>query len=386
MAAPPSPAIAWFSGTLGPRYLIHTFGDHSESGSAMAISCDFTRLHFADFSRSGVAPQPYLHLDAVASINPELLVSRTLASRSYPAVMFDRSVTLTLPRSGPTTFGAAPDTSATALPTFPRPPLATGFTRGGTAVGTVARVAPATLLVVNAVRLRWEARRASDLAGLADSLKVSEGFGSWLSIVRDWLSVWTEVVRDPVHGHPTPRARIAIVEEPNAGTFSAGGAAPRFVMGGHGATGLELRAAFSAASAGYPLPLHDRLLAEALLQFHRGEYRLAVITACAAAEVVLTGIARDALGMSGRKKRDIDEIMKGVLGIAELYRLNAVQLAALGVSIGRINAELAGPRNRAAHAGEGLDGQTATRALRTTRDLLRIVPTPTPAQVLKACG
>lgn len=299
--------------------------------------------------------------------------------------MFERNVTLTLPRNGPRTFGGAPDAALNELPAFSRPPLAAGFTRGGAVLGRVARVAPEMLLVVTAVRLRWESRRAGSLSDVADSIAVSRGLGAWLSSVRDWLSVWTGALREPVHGDPTPRVRVALVEEPDAGTFSSGGAAPRFVMGGHGATGLELRAAFSAASSGYGLPLHHRLLIEAQLQLHRGEHRLAVITACAAAEVVLTGIARDSLRSSGRPKGEIDEIMKGVLGVVELYRLNAAQLTGSGVSIGRVTAQLAGPRNRAAHAGEALDEDTATRAVRTTGDLFRVAPVATPAQVLRAC-
>jgi HEPN domain-containing protein len=326
-----------------------------------------------------------MRLDAVASIDPELLISRTLAGRSYVVFAFDRRVQLTLPSRGPATFGAPPESAIPMHTAFPAPPLAEGFGRG-VAHGGVARAASPGVLVVNVVRLRWDERRSSHLTATPDVLNASKGFGSWLAIARDWLAPWTGTIRRPVHGEPMPRIRVAIVDDPDRGTFSGSAGGPRFVMGERAATALELRAAFAAASTAYALPAQHHLLAEALVDFHREEYRLAVVTACAAVEVALTSMAREALRSSGRRTSDIDEIMRGVSGVVDLYRLNAGRLTGVGVSIGRVNGQLAGPRNKAAHAGEALDEDTAKKAIRTARELLTVTPIQTPRQVLRACG
>jgi hypothetical protein len=154
-------------------------------------------------------------------------------------------------------------------------------------------------------------------------------------------------------------------------------------MGERAYTAWELRAAFAAASSGIGLPLPRRLLADAIVRNSRDEHRYAVITACSAVEVALSESAAAALTDAGRSKREVEDILNGVSGAVELYWLNAGRDGGLPVSIGRVMSQLAGPRNRAVHAGETPVADTARDAIRTAKALIEVSPLPRPQSLYR---
>jgi hypothetical protein len=237
---------------------------------------------------------------------------------------------------------------------------------------------------VDNVRLRWRDTSLEHAAGeFVSDRNFAEELGTWLSTVRDWLSAWSHNVRERALLEPTPRVRVALMDDPDAGTVSSGGTRPVFVLGERASTPVELRAAFVAASSGIPLPLPRKLLAEAIVHAARHEHRHAVISACSAAEVALSESARAVLAGAGRTDDEIAEILGGVNGVVELYRLNASRPTSPRVSIRRVMDQLARPRNRAVHEGDEPDQETAQRAIRTALALLEVSPLPQPQALLR---
>jgi hypothetical protein len=300
----------------------------------------------------------------------------------------DRAFRLTLPSKGLTTYGGASSGAADVPPDFRRPRLAALLTGGTVSTGGAAMVSPTGMLAVGAVRLRWRERewKATNDGWPAWLSDIPEELGSWFSIVRNWLAAWTGNVRGPLQADMLPRMRMAVVGRPDTGTYSAGGPVPRFVMNQRAASALELRAAFAAASARHDLPLHHQLLAEGRWYWVHGKHREAVISACAATEIALSTSVRADLARSGISQRKIDDILDGVSGVVDLYRLNAARAHQLHVSIGRVMGHLAQPRNKAVHAGELLDQDTARNALRAAVALSAVAPVPSAARLLKETG
>jgi hypothetical protein len=322
-------------------------------------------------------------VDALAWIDPPLLTHRTIAGRSYEVLIGDRATALTLPSEGPDNL-SWPSSPRGPTRTFPRPPLARAITHGVEMHSTSERALPREILAVDNVRLRWSDISLEHAAGeFGSERNLAEELGTWLSTVRDWLSVWSHNVRERAQLEPTPRVRVALANDPDAGTVSGGGTRPVFILGERASTPVELRAAFAAASSGTALPLPRKLLSEAIVHAARHEHRHAVISACSAAEVVLSESASGALAGAGRTDDEISDILAGVNGVVELYRLNASRPAGLGVSIRRVMDQLARPRNRAVHEGGEPDQETARRAIRTAVALLEISPFPSPQSLLQ---
>jgi hypothetical protein len=195
-----------------------------------------------------------------------------------------------------------------------------------------------------------------------------------LSIVRDWLCAWSGNVRDAVHREPTPNMRLVSLAKDSL--YGAGGQSFVFIRGQRAASSPELMAAFAAASTGHNLPLEWRLFEEAVVHAHREQYRHAVIAASSAAEVALSKAAKEALVRSGCRRREAADIVGGVTGVAELYRLNARD--GLAPTLQKVMSELARPRNPAVHAGDSLDGDSTRKAITTARALLEVSPLPKP--------
>ncbi len=143
-----------------------------------------------------------------------------------------------------------------------------------------------------------------------------------------------------------------------------------------------MRAAFAASSTGKPFPLAHGLLYEARLDLARYDWRHSVINSCAAAEVALSGVVRKHLIVTGHSKGEANDILDGVSGVMELFRLTAATPSTLGVTLDDVRKNLARPRNSAAHSGHPLDHNRAARAYQVARSLVDLEPLPTPEQIL----
>jgi hypothetical protein len=194
--------------------------------------------------------------DAIAWLDPPLLVSRSVAGKSYDVWIAGKETTLTLPRKGPDLLTEEDGKPMGPIPDFPPPPLADPILRGAYIKLTSRAQLSEAPLIIEAVRLRWQdaARtrrvRKGDFAG--DGF--DEDLGPWLSLVRDWLTAWMGGVRRSVAQEPTPVVRMASAAY--NGSIGGGGNSTvvgLYLGGRRVSTPGELRAAFAAASTGRSL-------------------------------------------------------------------------------------------------------------------------------------
>jgi hypothetical protein len=115
------------------------------------------------------------------------------------------------------------------------------------------------------------------------------------------------------------------------------------------ATREQVESAFYCASKGYRIPLQYALLQRAVSDYHNGDSRQSVINACAAAEVSLSAAVRKALSSAKVEDEAAGRIITRASGVVEMFRLFIVSGGKTAVSDNRVMAQLAGPRNAAAH-------------------------------------
>jgi hypothetical protein len=324
-----------------------------------------------------------VEIDALAWLDPPLLLEQGVAGRSYEVTIGGRPTTLTLPNEGMGEFRTDRTETPGRLPSFPEPPLALPLGRASTSL-SLARGAREGELVAQVIRLQW--RDNEFFAGELEESgrnpnEFSRELGAWLAMVRNWLAAWSENVRDRVEPEPTPLIQAALAGDPATAAVTGGRSRFVYIQDQRPSTALELEAAFAAASRSERVPLEHQLLNDARVHVHRGENRYAVITACTAAEVALSGSAQALLAAAGRSEEEVAEILEGVSGVVELYRLNAGSPLG-GVSIKRVKGQLAGPRNAAAHRGQEIDDEVARRSICTARDLLEVSPLRAPELLL----
>jgi hypothetical protein len=320
--------------------------------------------------------------DAVAWLDPPLLVSRRLAGTSYDVRIAGKATILTLPATGPSKLTMSEGHPPRETPEFPPPKLAEPIVSGVHIQITSSTRIPKAPLIVDAIRLRWKDRTRTQQIRKSNHYGDREfdvDLGAWLSLAREWLAAWRGGVRRPATLEPTPIIRMA--SSAYGGSIGDGGNSPPGVYLGGGRiilTPAELRGAFAAASIGEPLPLEHQLLNEAVAYAAARHRRHAVISACSAAEVALSKSVRRLLDTAGRTEKEVAEVLKPVRGVSELYRLNAARKGNLPVSLGEVIDRLCGPRNLAAHAGREPSDETVRGAIQTARALLMLSPLPTP--------
>jgi hypothetical protein len=324
--------------------------------------------------------------DAVAWLDPPVIVSRRVARGPYAVKIAGRRASVWLPSKGPSKLTVGRGRPADGgIPEFPPPALATPIREGlqmAIRSATVLRERP---LIVTALRLRWRdsERAAAERKGVwrPDDDYVTE-VAPWLALARDWLSAWLGGTWRSVAAEATPAVRLARVG--GKAVVGGGGQTP---FGVHLparriSTPSELRAAFIMASDSRPLPLAHQILAEALAYASAGRGRHAVISACTAAEVALSESLERFLERAGHPEKERDEIL-GRGAIVDLCRLHVTTGGALPASLKTVRTALASPRNRAAHKGNELDGETVTLALKTAKSVLTVSPLPTPRVIIR---
>lgn len=128
--------------------------------------------------------------------------------------------------------------------------------------------------------------------------------------------------------------------------------------------------AFWRASQGEAPPLSYLLLAHGNEKWWQDDRRGAVIDAANGAEVALSrGISRR-LTREGASWASAQAALGSAEGLAALLHLYGDLGGAVGVSRGRVLSRLAGPRNRAVHAGQVPDAEDARAALDVARQVV----------------
>ena len=304
-------------------------------------------------------------IEAVVWIDPPLLVERTFAGTTHDVRIAGLPTLLTIPVSGPNSLAGRPADPAPPIPVFPPPPLSEK-PQFGTVTATLSIPVRDSELLVSAVRLNWSdpeyERYVSELEAVSEFV---EEVGSWLSVVRNWLYGWDGDVRNDVFLPPPPLVRLVLVDQLQRGPIYGGGGPSQSLRSQISAQGRRVRAAFAASSTGKPFPLAHGLLYEARLDLARYDWRHSVINSCAAAEVAPSGVVRKHLIVTGHSKGEANDILDGVSGVMELFRLTAATPSTLGVTLDDVRKNLARPRNSAAHSGHPLDHNRAARAYRS---------------------
>lgn len=206
----------------------------------------------------------------------------------------------------------------------------------------------------------------------------------WYEVVQDWLAAWTGLLREQ-WGEGLPEPVVSALAEMKGlrGLASASSS-----VASHGpqraATEAEIRAAFVCAGQERQIPSQWALLVRSRSAHFQERYRDCVIDACTASESSISEwiqatLARRSVPLEAQEV--VTKQANGIVGLAEVA-------ASLGLtpprSRGAISNQLAGPRNRAVHAGAVLDVETATKAFRLANAMVATVaPMPSPASILR---
>jgi serine/threonine protein kinase len=118
------------------------------------------------------------------------------------------------------------------------------------------------------------------------------------------------------------------------------------------------------------LPPEHRLLMQAMMALAESDYRRAAIDAGTASEVALASAIYDELSSKELNPEFIERTIRTADGLDGLYALYLSFGYALPVSQGNVRANLAGVRNRAAHAGQVPSRDEATRAVELAHALV----------------
>lgn len=128
--------------------------------------------------------------------------------------------------------------------------------------------------------------------------------------------------------------------------------------------------------------------------FTDGNYRLAVINSCTAAEVALSAAVTAAMNAAAIRDKTITNIMRQSSGAVELFRLFEITGGKASIEISgaptlvsddRVMNELAKPRNDSAHAGAIPTKPAAERAVKIATAILEAAaPLSSPSDARQA--
>jgi hypothetical protein len=213
--------------------------------------------------------------------------------------------------------------------------------------------------------------------GRLDPIAVSHGFHEWIELVRDWISAW---LRTPSIDLATSRGTaMSWLREDGTYTGAGGSVNSVVVSGSPAADSQTVRGAFNNASSGVQLPAAHRLLLQARNSMWSKDLRAAVIDAGTAAEVALGAAIASDLGTLGVLQDFIDSAIEAANGFVGLYAFHVSLGHTHQVSKNRVMNQLARIRNRAAHAGNVPDEAESRSALETATSLVdSAIPMPPP--------
>jgi hypothetical protein len=223
---------------------------------------------------------------------------------------------------------------------------------------------------------------------------LGRAFDRWFESARDWICAWTGQPRHGEFDRAESHVSATIRVDGKPGLYGSGVTLSRVFFGHQPADKDQMMSAFYCASRGYALPLEHALLLRAKSDFADGNFRLAVINACTAAEVSLSAAVKAALNSAAVRDKTVTNIMKQSSGAVELFRLFVITGGTATVPItggtasvsdDRVINELAKPRNEAAHAGGASTKPVAEQAIKIAIAIVKAAaPLPGPSDARRA--
>lgn len=202
--------------------------------------------------------------------------------------------------------------------------------------------------VVQVLRLSLRADRPATIA--EQVITPGTTLARWCDFFLGWCSVWDEA-RAVTATREGSHTLICHAGGKSFLGYNTGGLARIALSTGVALTHDQVHEATRRANRGVPLPLEHQLILAAE-ESELLDLRGVVIDATSAVEVAFASSLRAHLQTQGKRSASIEESLARAKGVAELADLYCeTKDDVLPVSPGRIRHKIAGPRNRAVHAG-----------------------------------
>ena len=229
---------------------------------------------------------------------------------------------------------------------------------------------------------RWEGGD-DDVERLAFAEHTTDALQVWFVALKDWLEVVSGKVLGVRHetasSHLMPTNPLQIDSSGRAGWFARPEHGDIHTIYREPTMSLaDWQAATLYVAAGAQVPLAHDLLREARHAQGHGDGRRAVLDAASACEVALSESIRERV--HGSPDDAIDRQFRRMSGVVELYDFQVLAVRPIAaVSHGRLAGDLAGVRNRVAHAGHRPTKTAVKEAIAVATALVaEVAPLPQP--------
>lgn len=206
-----------------------------------------------------------------------------------------------------------------------------------------------------------------------------------VSIARKWIAVWTR----------SPQVELLQLLHPyGVGADYIDGQWSAYLLPGRNrlhsqgslVPGIDVcRTAFRAGSLGIDVPLEHQLLVNSQFALVMAQYRNAVIDACCAVELALSGRIRETMEAQSERVNSAKKSLSGVMGVVELFRIYDAMFQS-DVKMVDVRDKIAAARNKAVHEGvipsHGVTKLVLTVALRL---VFESSPLPFPSGLRRMC-
>ena len=217
--------------------------------------------------------------------------------------------------------------------------------------------------------LFFSKRPISISAAHQDAVDLIAAAAGWLATFRSWIGLWTQSPQSNLVQQFHPYSKVGYDSDPDWANLYSSGEVRTIITGSLLANLDMIRAAADGATSKIEIAPEHVMLTRAVENSHTSQNRAAVMDACTSVEIALGRFVRYSLTEKGRKEKEVEEILRGASGVAEIFRYY-LALSSSKISIGRMIDQLARPRNDAVHGGTRPDDNTTRKAISVAVDLL----------------
>ncbi len=303
----------------------------------------------------------------LVDIDPPIAAVKEVAGRRLGVVLATGEATLVFPSC------AIPATSREFdrrdWPEFPGKPAPRVLLKKGIYAVTSSHLLPTPGQVNIDALLFFSKRPISISAAHQDAVDLIAAAAGWLATFRSWIGLWTQSPQSNLVQQFHPYSKVGYDSDPDWANLYSSGEVRTIITGSLLANLDMIRAAADGATSKIEIAPEHVMLTRAVENSHTSQNRAAVMDACTSVEIALGRFVRYSLTEKGRKEKEVEEILRGASGVAEIFRYY-LALSSSKISIGRMIDQLARPRNDAVHGGTRPDDNTTRKAISVAVDLL----------------